>query len=253
MEHFLKLALNFQKLHNNAMSYKYWVDEASETLTASADFHPAATYSRQFIEHVFAVAAQFCFRFIPNFELKRVQFQHSKPDDTSLYQELFKCPVEFNCDKNTLSTHSYFLDLDKTSHVNTVLTPLVKSFVNWRVKKKLKRKATIAMTLAELLPSLLGARQSDMAKISAAMNMNPKKLQRLLKDEGTSYTEVLDNVRQNLAKRLLLKTDIPMIRIALLLDYASDKPFIAAFKRWYNDTPARYRKLHKKRKADILE
>lgn len=94
----------------------------------------------------------------------------------------------------------------------------------------------------EVFPSLLGVRQSDIQSLSAEMNMNPKKLQRPLHDEGTSYSQIFDDVRKNLARRLLRDSSMPSVRIALLLDYASDKSFIMAFKRWYNKTPARYRK-----------
>ncbi|WP_371397117.1 helix-turn-helix domain-containing protein [Fretibacter rubidus] len=242
MEHFLNLMTKFQALHNNAVRYDYWIDETESTLIGRAQFHPMAQYSRQLCEHIMAVAALFGQRFIPDFEVSYVQFQHSPPASLEVYNEIFKCPVHFNCEANLIAIDNTKLKFKNRRLTNRVVQPLLKTFVNWQIKKNIQHQATVAMTLAELLPSLLGVRQSDIGTIAKAMNMKPKKLQRLLADEGTSYSQVLDDVRKNLASRLLLDSDIPQTRIALLLDYATDKPFIAAFKRWYGQTPARYRK-----------
>lgn len=70
----------------------------------------------------------------------------------------------------------------------------------------------------------------------------PKKLQRLLAEEGATYSELLDQVRSNLAKRPLAETDISIDRIAKTLDYSTDWAFSTAAKRWFGKTPTQYRK-----------
>ena len=73
------------------------------------------------------------------------------------------------------------------------------------------------------------------------MNMHPKKLQRLLADEGASFAKILDDVRRSIASRLLRDTDIPILRVAKMLDYSSDRAFATAFKRWFGIAPSTYR------------
>ena len=243
IEQFAELAIEFQRLHTNAVSYSKHVDIDKNEVTARIDFHPAATYSRQFCEHVMGVIVLMGRQFIPDFQIKSVHFQHNKPDDTSLYDQLFKCPVNFNCNENSMVIDRDWFKVEKTATAHNALKPVLKTFIDWRVRKNLKHKATVAMALAELLPTLLGVKHSDIETIANAMSMSPKKLQRLLHDEGTSYSAVLDDVRKNIACRLLKESDMTIMHIAQLLDYSNDKTFIAAFRRWFDMPPGQFRIL----------
>ena len=93
----------------------------------------------------------------------------------------------------------------------------------------------------EILPSILGINRSDIINIAEILNLHPKKLQRILQYEGTSYSDVLDDVRKGLAERLLVDTDISIDRIAKMLDYSSDRAFTAAMKRWFGMSAITYR------------
>ena len=251
IEQFAKIAIEFQRLHTNGVSYSTHVDVEKKEFLARLDFHPMATYSRQFCEHVMGVLTLMGTRFIPNFQIKAIHFQHSKPEDMSVYQELFRCPVKFNCNENLLVLDHKWFKYEKTNHAKNALKPFLRAFIDWRVRKNLKHKATVAMTLAELLPSLLGVKHSDIETVSKALNMSPKKLQRLLRDEGTNYSEVLDGVRRNIASRLLEESDMTIMHVAQLLDYSSDKTFNTAFKRWFNMPPGQFRNLKRKNNDKI--
>ena len=243
LEQFTKIAIEFQRLHTNAVRYSTHVNKDKNEVTTRIDFHPAATYSRQFCEHVMGVIMLMGEQFVPSFQIKRVQFQHNKPDDLSVYNQLFKCPVNFNCNENSIVIDRKWYEVERTNLLHKSVKPVLKAYIDSRVRKNLKHKATIAMTLAELLPSLLGVKHSDIETVANAMNIKPKKLQRLLQDEGTSYSAVLDGVRKNIACRLLIESDMTIRHIAQLLDYSSDKTFIAAFKRWFDVPPGQYRNL----------
>jgi len=93
-----------------------------------------------------------------------------------------------------------------------------------------------------VLPSVMGLGLSDAESFAKSLNMHSKKLQRLLKDEGVSYSNIIDGVRQDLAESYLINTSLPIINIARLLDYSSDRPFSSAFKRWHDVSPTQFRK-----------
>ena len=241
VEHFAQLAIEFQKLHTNAVSYSTHEDIDKSEVTVRLDLHPMAKYSRQFCEHVMGVITLMGQHFIPGFQVKSIQFQHSQPDDLSVYEKLFKCPVNFNCAENSMTIDRKWFKHQKTSYTINAVKPVLAAFINWRMHKDLKHQATVAMTLAEILPSLLGVKHSDIGSVAQAMNISPKKLQRLLKDEGTSYSAVLEDVRKNIAYRLVRESDMTIMHIAQLLDYASHKTFIAGFKRWFGMPPGQLR------------
>lgn len=60
---------------------------------------------------------------------------------------------------------------------------------------------------------------------------------RRLKQEGTHYRALLDEVRQARARRYLEQTDWPVARIAERLGYQDVSNFSRSFKRWFDITP----------------
>lgn len=245
VRNFIELGIEYQHANINALNYSYEENKPENELKGYIDFHPLADYSRQVAEYALAASTILGSTFLPNFRLKQATFQHKAPQDVTLYEEIFACPITFNAPRTSITVDLKYLSVKRQNFAHKALKPLVKSFLFARLSKNKRQKFTVSMTIAELLPALMGARRTNITSISHAMNINTKKLQRLLKDEGTTYSEILDNVRKNRARRLLLSTDIPVSDIAQLLDYATDKPFIAAFKRWYDETPARYRRTQK--------
>ena len=95
--------------------------------------------------------------------------------------------------------------------------------------------------MQELLPAILGVNNSGITRVADMMEISSKKLQRLLKEEGVTYSEVIDGVRQGMSRRLLFESAIPIARIALLLDYSTGEAYNAACKRWTGMSPRSYR------------
>ncbi len=68
---------------------------------------------------------------------------------------------------------------------------------------------------------------------------------RPISDEGTNFSEILEKVRDNMARRLLIDSEMSIERIAGLLDYAVTPPFTLAFKRWTGQTPLNFRRAER--------
>jgi AraC-like DNA-binding protein len=58
-----------------------------------------------------------------------------------------------------------------------------------------------------------------------------------LNEEGSSYTEVLDDLRRELAMRYLEDKTLGLSQIAWLLGYSEVSSFNHAFKRWTSKSP----------------
>jgi AraC-like DNA-binding protein len=69
------------------------------------------------------------------------------------------------------------------------------------------------------------------------MNWSPRTIQRKLTLEGTSFKELLEDVRKNLSLEYLQSTDLSVENIALRLGYADAPSFSHAFKRWTGQSP----------------
>ncbi len=68
--------------------------------------------------------------------------------------------------------------------------------------------------------------------------MSNRTLRRRLREEATSYREVLDEVRTGLACHYLEKEKRGIDEVASLLGFSDPSAFTKAFRRWTGRTPA---------------
>jgi AraC-like DNA-binding protein len=62
-------------------------------------------------------------------------------------------------------------------------------------------------------------------------------VQRRLAAAGTSYRELVDEVRADLAWRQVRHSELSVARVAELLGYRSAAAFSRAFRRWHGQSP----------------
>ena len=79
--------------------------------------------------------------------------------------------------------------------------------------------------------------------IAPRLHMSPRTLHRRLEEEGTSFRQVLTEVRRELAARHLSERRLAIGEIAFLLGFSEPSAFHRAFKRWTGHGPLSYREL----------
>ena len=247
LRHFLDMAIEYQKIHTNGVAYSYVEDGVAREIVGFIDIHPLSPSCRQYCEHIVAGVVIMANRYVSNFKLKRASFQYSAPEDLTWYEKAFECPIEFDAPRNTIVVDSSLFKLEKAQLTTKLIKPFAKAYLGWQLDRNPQSKASITGTVIQTLPTILGLRSSDINTVAEVLDLHPKKLQRLLSDEGTTYSNVLNDVRKSLAERLLAESNISVERMAKLLDYASDRPFTAAMRRWHDMTPTQYRKLAKQK------
>ncbi|RJG10394.1 AraC family transcriptional regulator [Pseudomonas cavernicola] len=81
----------------------------------------------------------------------------------------------------------------------------------------------------------------DLGSAAAALHTSGRSLRRHLSLMGTSYQQVLDEVRKRLALQYLTTTHLPLYEIAYLLGFSDPSNFRRAFKKWTGKLPSDYR------------
>ena len=79
-------------------------------------------------------------------------------------------------------------------------------------------------------------------RLAARLKMSVRSLNRVLAAEGTSYQELLDGVRRDVAERHLAGDHVSFGEVAFLLGFRELSSFHRAFKRWTGRTPAQFRR-----------
>lgn len=239
----IDMILKYQEIHTTGKQYSYSLDTQNKTVTGHIDFHPETPACRQYAEHIMAIVRLGVSRFIgPPFDKPlELRFQHSEPAELALHREVFDCPIVFNAKRTEMSYDIRILDKEM-KHRWTFMKSLFDIYLK-RQQKKLPRTSTpITTAITGLMPYVLASGKSDIVSVAYVLNMNPKKMQRLLKEEGTNFSKLQDSIRSQIAKRMLHESNILISGIANMLGYSSTVPFANACKRWYGLSPRALRK-----------
>jgi AraC-like DNA-binding protein len=94
----------------------------------------------------------------------------------------------------------------------------------------------VTKVLRRALPQLLTPEQ-----LADAMTLSPSTLKRLLAQHQTSYSQLLDEVRNQLAVSLLTQHELSNKQLAERLGYSDEHNFRRAFKRWTGLIPSLFR------------
>ena len=78
-------------------------------------------------------------------------------------------------------------------------------------------------------------------QIADDLSVSNRTLQRKLKDEGTSFMDLLQDTRLQLARKYLRQPSRSVVETAYMLGFSEPSTFSRAFKRWTGLAPAEYR------------
>lgn len=92
------------------------------------------------------------------------------------------------------------------------------------------------------LMARIGREPIDQDAIARHLGVSRRTLRRQLDVEGTSFHELTEACRRNVGHALLVRSDLPMIEIAMRLGYSDHTAFSRAFSRWYGASPRELRK-----------
>lgn len=106
------------------------------------------------------------------------------------------------------------------------------------------RQHTLALRIRETLLSS-DRLEPELRDIAAAMNLTPRTLMRRLERETTSFQEIKDGLRRDMAMRDLREGVKSVEAISQDLGFASAANFHRAFKRWSDLTPGAFRRRAK--------
>jgi AraC-like DNA-binding protein len=85
------------------------------------------------------------------------------------------------------------------------------------------------------------SRWPDLEAVAAHLHISPQTLRRHLREEGSSFQELKDQLRRDIAIYHLSRADLSLQQIAEQLGFSEPSAFHRAFKKWTGLTPGAYR------------
>ncbi len=173
--------------------------------------------------------------------ISEVRFEQPRPENISEYNRIFNAPIVFEQCRDELVIERRNFDL----HVEFANPEFLETLEQFALKllERLYSHKTWSNKVISLISNLLmRGKKVDIETISSNLAISTRNLQNKLKEEGTTYQKILDNVRKEIALDYLKKDEITIVDIAFLLGFSEQSSFNHAFKRWTGATPKEYRK-----------
>ena len=168
-------------------------------------------------------------------------FAYPQPSHAARYLEVFGVPAQFDQPYHWLSLPQSYLDRPMAlANPGTV-------HMCEQQCESLLASLDVQDGLLTRVRRLLLARPGDFPDLHSAaqaLHTSGRSLRRHLSELGTSYQQVLDEVRKGLALQYLSSTHLPLYEIAFLLGFSDPSNFRRAFKKWTGKSPGEYRREH---------
>ncbi|MGA5132205.1 AraC family transcriptional regulator [Streptomyces olivoreticuli] len=177
--------------------------------------------------------------------LRWAEFAHPAPPYAREYDLLFGCPVRFGAPRTRAGFDPCWLGAPVVRD-EASLEALLRHAPAGLLSRR-EYGTTVAEqvrhSLARALREGRTVRLPEVAHTAARLAVSPATLRRRLKDEGTSYRKLKDQVRREAAVRSLAEGREPIAELAARLGFSEDTAFHRAFRRWTGTTPGAYRLL----------
>lgn len=236
----LDLTCKYAKLMGDSMGWRYtrgsnhtkvWIEQWSE-------WHDPLRYT---VDCMMASVSAWASANAPvAIRAKEVGFHYELPPNPAVYDQIFApAPVTFGTDVSYLIFENDQLDqpiIGANSEMFSTFQGGVERAVgrldSWGTWHERVRK--------EVAGSLKGA-SPTLKTVAANLAVSARTLQLRLNDEGTSFSDVLNQTKSEVAQEFLKSGDVRNEEIAYLLGYSEESAFVRSFKRWTGQTPSQFR------------
>lgn len=151
----------------------------------------------------------------------------------------FGCAVQLNAPLDLLVFDEAALASPFITHNQDLLALLVPGLEAALIEEA--EETALPTQVRAIVGQRMRGQRPSVEDVARELGLSPRTLQRRLTEAGTSYQRVLDQVRQQAARRLLKATDLDASEIAFFLGFEELNSFTRAFHGWEGTTPGRWR------------
>lgn len=196
--------------------------------------------SRQSSDLALGVLMRLCTEVLgENWSPQLVCFSHPAPpaSDLPIFRRLFRCPVQFDSELNGIVLRR--ADFDRPNRrADGQLAVYARQLLDTAVNPAGQ---TVTQDVDQLIRLLMPVGRASIQTCAASMGITVRTLQRMLDGEGSTFSELLNAARMQLATQYLANPRMRITDIAEILGYSS----VGAFSRWHRSVfgePARSRR-----------
>ena len=216
------------------------IHEGRDEVTFGLESVPGSpAISLPYAEYVFAACYLRVRDAVGEFEPLRVEFTPGPPADSREHERIFRAPARFGCERNRL-VFSQQVWRQRSTHPNLDLCGVLEEHAK-RLLAELPADGLVG-EIQKLTSEQLRGGTPTLEHVAKLASMSGRTLQRRLREEGTSFAELLDALRRGMAQTYLADAQIAISEVSYLLGFSEQSAFNRAFKRWTGATPLEFRR-----------
>ncbi len=175
-----------------------------------------------------------------NISPEKIEFKHQKPNDVSLYEEVFGCPVYFGKDSNMALYSEKVMDY-KIPTYNPALLQILDDFSATTIQKE-SISDNFVSDVRNAIIKLYHQNIPKEKEVAEYLNISKSYLQKKLQGDKTTYKKVLIQIQKEIALRYLQSNNASIKETAWMLGYNDVSNFYRAFKKWTGKNPKDYKR-----------
>lgn len=223
-------------IHCNALMVS--LEEEEGVASIIVDTQPAPQGTRQYTLLALGVARNILEQAANGkVELIEVSLRQENDRLRPAAEAYFRCPVRFDAERDAIHFDAALLDqpVERTDPAYHAIIERYLATTRQEVAGRLGDAARREI-----------ARQMEFGKctlesVAQRLRLEPRSLQRRLKQEGIAFRDLMDDWRRQRALSLVVQTRLPLSEVTLALGYSDQSIFSRAFQRWYGTSPLAYR------------
>jgi AraC-like DNA-binding protein len=169
-----------------------------------------------------------------------LSFTFKDADNNVSLRNYFGCSIQFNAEQDAIFFPSQFLNFELPARDDNAHALLSEYLTSLHLEDKPDFREMVKTMIQKNL--LLG--RSDIEALALRLPHTTRTIQRKLQKVGSSYSEILNETRFELAENLLINSDNPLTYIAQRLCFQDLSTFSKTFKKKYGISASEWRKAH---------
>jgi AraC-like DNA-binding protein len=170
----------------------------------------------------------------------KLMIRHLRDSTPAEFKSFFASDVEFGADADAIVFSQQVGSLPLVgadTHLNELLRHYADEARAHRPKERCSVRADVERAILPLLPH----GKAEFSEVARQLGVSRRTLSRSLFAEDLTFTEILEELRADLARRYLGDRELPVSQIAWLLGYREISSFTKAFRRWTGTNPRDFR------------
>ncbi|MBA56026.1 MAG: AraC family transcriptional regulator [Pseudomonadales bacterium] len=172
--------------------------------------------------------------------VRKVEIEFEEPGYADDYRQAFDCDIRFGAPRNALLFNTVDLATplpERNPQLNDKLLRKCEALLNQVALSDSYRNKVL-----KVLGTMLHGQTPSIDEVALKLGMPSWTLRRKLKEEGSAYQSLVDEMRRDVAMSYMKSTDLTFGEISYLLGFSTPGAFQRAFKRWSGQTPGEFRK-----------